>query len=62
MPWHSKCLPFPWGEKVTNCSSIEIYNYVPFKANGNFIIICDAAFLEKNGKSAYDMAMHFTIS
>lgn len=52
----------PLGGKVANCSSIEIYNYVPFKANGNFIIMCDAAFLEKKGKTAYGMAMHFTIS
>lgn len=45
-------------EKVVNSSSSEIHN-IPFKANRNFIIACDATFTEKEGKSAYGIVTYF---
>lgn len=54
----------PLGGKVANCSSIEIYNYVPFKANGNFIIMCDAPLFRKERQNClwYGNALyHFIV-
>lgn len=48
-------------EKATN-TTIKIYNFIPFKADGSFIVMCDAAFSEKEGKCSYGTAIYFDYS